>query len=122
MPIELAIPVLGRKNVWLIDNYPRPDVPPRRPRTCSTARYMSAADDCGRPKSCKMCGMALRVSNSRCEALCTLAAPGCDDECVTSLGGRPLLVFEAFTGSDAADRGGGVIGERKLSMLDKDGT
>ena len=45
--------------------YHRPDVPPRRPRTCSTARYMSAAEDCGRPKSCKICGMALRVSNSR---------------------------------------------------------
>jgi hypothetical protein len=65
--------------------------------------------------------MALRVSNSRCELLCTLDAPDCDEEAVTSSGGRPLLVFEAFTGNDAADRGGGVIGERELSMFDKDG-
>jgi hypothetical protein len=81
---------------------------------------MSAADDCGRPKSCKMCGMALRVSNSRCSVLCTFDASGCDEEAVTSLR-QPLLVFEALTGSDAADRGGGAIGEREFFIFDKDG-
>lgn len=83
---------------------------------------MSAADDCGRPKSCKICGMALRVSNSRCEVLRTLNAPGCDGEAETSLGGQPLFVLEAFTGSDVTDSGGGAVGERKLSMFGKDGT
>lgn len=31
-------------------------------------------------------------------------------------------MFGVFAGNEAADRRGGAVGERKLSMFDKDGT
>jgi hypothetical protein len=73
---------------------------------------MSAAEDCGRPKSCKMCGMALRVSNSRWEVLDRLD----ESENAAVLSSAMCIVSGAFCG-DAADRVVGA-GTGILSMFD----
>jgi len=66
---------------------------------------MSAADDCGRPKSCKMCGIALRVSNNRGGVF---DPSDRDDAVVLLLDGLAVCIVSCGFGGDAEERGVGA--------------